>query len=412
MVETSGTRPSFAGELNNENPKQFWKDVDEYLSNCEDAKKCKRFGNLLKAGSAAESWFEELDKSTREDWDALEAAFKEKFIPKVVQQITDTDLVNLLLQDKPSEDDILTYKTTALGTLPYHVWWANELDNRVAKYKAGQHLAERVREALPYVLRKHVETVTSWKELYEAIKKADAGKMKEEVEFFKSRGIGEGEKKTEGARQGGGKEEKANDSEIKTLIEALKELTVARANAVSSFQRPPIYAPPLPSIPPTSVHSQRASGASGLRESPERRLALVRSNALAPPPDTDEGRKLYEAQTREWQTKHGGQSPNEYRPYPLTPGTLPVASKDCWRCGFEAHGRGNPCTRTKLPELETQWRMTAGFVERDARMRGVQLVTGEAYQAGTQSYPRAGQICVGGQWFPYIPDGEWSSGNV
>ena len=220
MVDTSGPRPSFAGELNNENPKQFWKDVDEYLSNCDESEKCKRFGNLLRAGSAAESWFEGLDKATKEDWDALEQAFKEKFVPKVIQQISDTDLVALLLENKPSEDDLLTCKTTALGTLPYHVWWTNELDNHVAKYKASQHFAERIREALPYVLRKHVSTVSSWEELYKAIKEADAGKMKEEVDFLKSRGIGE-EKKTEEAKQSGTKEEKAGD-DIKTLIDAIK----------------------------------------------------------------------------------------------------------------------------------------------------------------------------------------------
>ncbi|TFK21578.1 hypothetical protein FA15DRAFT_562588, partial [Coprinopsis marcescibilis] len=55
-------------------------------------------------------------------------------------------------------------------------------------------------------------------------------------------------------------------------------------------------------------------------------------------PDTAAGKGQYAAQIDAWSTEHGPtRKPNEHRPYPLTPGTSPVASGECWTCGRPSH---------------------------------------------------------------------------
>ena len=90
------------------------------------------------------------------------------------------------------------------------------------------------------------------------------------------------------------------------------------------------------------------------------RLADVLSKALPLHPKNAEGIALYNAQILLWQSTHGqvGRSPNETRPYPLTPGTVPVASGECWKCGYRTH-HPNPCLAPFVPALETKWRSIA-----------------------------------------------------
>jgi len=66
----------------------------------------------------------------------------------------------------------------------------------------------------------------------------------------------------------------------------------------------------------------------------------LQPNSLPHQPNTDEGRARYQAQVEEWHRKHGAYPqtrPDEYKPYPLTPGTQPVSSGACFNCGGK-HG--------------------------------------------------------------------------
>ena len=65
------------------------------------------------------------------------------------------------------------------------------------------------------------------------------------------------------------------------------------------------------------------------------RLADVLNKALLIQPKNAEGMVWYNEQVLLWQSTYGQnrKGPNETRPYPLTPGTVPMASGECWRCG-------------------------------------------------------------------------------
>ena len=65
---------------------------------------------------------------------------------------------------------------------------------------------------------------------------------------------------------------------------------------------------------------------------------------------------------------------NETRPYPLTPGTVPVASGECWKCGHRAHHPG-PCAHPPIPALETKWRSIAQTIRKRAEAAAVATVS-------------------------------------
>jgi hypothetical protein len=123
---------------------------------------------------------------------------------------------------------------------------------------------------------------------------------------------------------------------------------------------------------------------------PNERLADVLNKALPIHPRYAEGMARYNEQILLWQSTHGqnGKSPNETRPYPLTPGTVPVASGECWRCGHRTH-HPNPCATAPVPTLETKWRSIAQTIRKraveasEATTIGVNLVTEESDEVYT-----------------------------
>jgi hypothetical protein len=106
------------------------------------------------------------------------------------------------------------------------------------------------------------------------------------------------------------------------------------------------------------------------------RLADVLSKALPIHPRNAEGATLYNAQIALWQSVHGqnGKSPNKMRPYPLTPGTVPVASGECWKCGHRTHHPG-PCSAPLVPSLESKWRSIAQGIRKRAEAAAVPAVS-------------------------------------
>lgn len=89
-----------------------------------------------------------------------------------------------------------------------------------------------------------------------------------------------------------------------------------------------------------------------------------------------EGIGLYNTQILLWQNTYGqnGKGPNETRPYPLTPGTVPVASGECWRCGHRTHHPG-PCPAPPVPTLETKWRSIAQTIRKRAEMAAASAIS-------------------------------------
>jgi len=87
--------------------------------------------------------------------------------------------------------------------------------------------------------------------------------------------------------------------------------------------------------------------------------------ALPHHPNTPEGRATYQAQVKTWHTANPSRKPDEQHPYPLTPGTPAVGSRECWDCGQKGHMQvAVVCAGAVLPEPERDWRRIAGFIAR------------------------------------------------
>jgi hypothetical protein len=85
-------------------------------------------------------------------------------------------------------------------------------------------------------------------------------------------------------------------------------------------------------------------------------------------PDTPEGQIGYQAQVLTWKTAnlHKYKGGDEYAPYPLTPGTLPVGTGECHSCGL-CHPMGTPHLRAAIDAFETNYHHIAGHIIRTSR---------------------------------------------
>ena len=116
--------------------------------------------------------------------------------------------------------------------------------------------------------------------------------------------------------------------------------------------------------------------------------------ALPHHPKTAEGAVAYRAQVVAWHAANPNIKPDEQHPYPLTPGSLPVGSRECWGCGEQGHPLGAPvCAGAILPLPERDWRRIASYITRTfnrERLVAAQSVNYIGYSPYTP-YPGYGQ---------------------
>ena len=85
-------------------------------------------------------------------------------------------------------------------------------------------------------------------------------------------------------------------------------------------------------------------------------------------PNTKEGCTHHCAQCAAWHVANPTTKPDKHYPYPLTPGTAPIRSYECWGCGQKGHhqdvGQGI-CPGDQLPEPEPDWYRIASYITRE-----------------------------------------------
>lgn len=90
-------------------------------------------------------------------------------------------------------------------------------------------------------------------------------------------------------------------------------------------------------------------------------LVALAQQAIAanqPPEATDEGQRQYTTAYNSWMTKYGGDKRPDFGTdhFPLTPGSSPMGSGECFQCGHTGH-MGRDCVSTnKIPQQEATWR--------------------------------------------------------
>ena len=88
-----------------------------------------------------------------------------------------------------------------------------------------------------------------------------------------------------------------------------------------------------------------------------------------PYPDTDEGHQNYQTAITIWTQKYGSSQPDwSTGHFPLTPGSSPLGSNECYGCGKAGH-RSDECgTPKRIPDIEAKWRSRInGLIRRRTR---------------------------------------------
>ncbi|OJT06581.1 hypothetical protein TRAPUB_2561 [Trametes pubescens] len=302
-VNPNITWPLFGGD---ENLKQFWNNVEEYLEGCEEATKCKRVARLWRADSAADIWYEDLEETTKMSWSALQGAFQEKWNKKGKHTLSETTLLKLLQQDSPTDQELVEFSIMNGKPVPRLLSWWRTTNNLVLMHRIPDSLAERFRVNLKAtVLREALPVVSDWKEFDTAIQAVNIVKLKERVALFMmpAREAGQETEKEKKATATQGDQGTRASVSVEDLICAAQALNVGNTHPVSYIQAPTPYytqvVAPRWTGAPLNAARARPQVPAAPRLPPEERIVVIRQNALAPQLNTEEGRAVYEKQKTE-----------------------------------------------------------------------------------------------------------------
>lgn len=376
---------------------QFWRQVRLYFRNTEEKAKCDDFELVLAADSAADRWYQALSDEVKQDWKKLEKAFAERWFKGVTPKLSDAEALEQIERTLPNLQDLSERDRIGDGAQfrSRHVIWVQTLHNTAVTEGYSQGLAEQVRSKLPRVLRKLVDPVASWDELRDRVIKVNAARLREAAKdalqdntktekLLRRLDEIEGKKKDENSRANSANASAGMD-ELSQRMAALSMQAAYHPVSPLPYYTPPAYpqwTPPPPPPPvrqhpppppppfqvpyqPPAVAQARAPGtvARGLPIA-ERHARLVQ-NAKPAPPDSEAARVEHARLIAEWHTANPtAHQADENHPYPLTPGTQPVGSEECYTCGG-SHPRAGGCgQRPPVPAFEQKWRAIAGFITR------------------------------------------------
>ena len=343
--------------------------------------KAKQLENGFATNSVAEQWFDALGAATKADWDLLEATFKVRWPKEVIVPPTVEQRRSRLRAEKLAKEDIGVIVMANGVEMTGQARWASKILalSALAEDPTGA-LIHSVRDGMPDIMKKLVKgTFGTWAEFCTAVKAVSDDEIDTAIAEEKRISAVEDESKR-----------------LRTQLQAQQSPTAPLRTAFGGFN---INRPRPPTVPPLSEAQFFQSGTmsannimSGFQptrgttpvpnpsSAPTQRTPIFRANHLRHAdlsantkdmvhyPDTPEGQIAYQAQVLAWKTanSHKQKGGDEYAPYPLTPGTLPVGVGECHTCGLR-HPMGTPHLRAIVDTFETNYRRIAGHIIRTSR---------------------------------------------
>ncbi|KAJ3767526.1 hypothetical protein FB446DRAFT_651991 [Lentinula raphanica] len=321
----------------------------------------KEFELYLKHGSPADSWYAEK-AATLVDWDAFVAAFRLQFPAPKVQARTPMEYERILVELRLDEEKMLERHPETHDYM--WRWYSEELLRyaKLAKIDSGCSSIIAVRDALPYALRCKVgDEQENWTTFTNAIKAV----QKQEIEEGLER-----KKLLEKAQERAAHEAAVNSRKFWEQVPNVPESpskALGRSFAGMGFESG--YRGGLGGGGRGGFGGR--GGHTGGRGPPqnvtlaEDQLAILAQNAALLPhhPDTVEGHRAYREQLAAWARQWGREAVIDFqKPVPLTPGTAPICSGECYNCGMRGH-QGRSCVATGAQTLgprEREWRVLCG----------------------------------------------------
>jgi hypothetical protein len=345
---------SFTGKPEDQDPQDFMNRLERIIlmkTGLTEAEKVRFLELSLKAKSPAAAWFTTLNPASRLSFSAARTAFELRWPVKAITEKTTAEKQALLDETTLKIGDLGRRVAASIGAEEElsHVVWADKVERLAGDIPDTNNLlVASIRKKLPKPLIKLIGLKPmTWKELADAVRSITLEELMEKVEEERD----------------------------------LTRYTVTAPNTPSkalgaAFQS--VNITPQPRNLFSNQYQQTGTlprPTFGVERPAHERLADVLSKALPLHPRNADGLALYNDQVLLWQSTYGqsGKGPNETRPYPLTPGTVPVASGECWRCGQRSHHPG-PCISPTVPTPETKWRSIAQTIRKRAEAAAVPAI--------------------------------------
>jgi hypothetical protein len=375
---------------------QFLREINIKIEDKEyttDKKKIDCFRNNLDFGGTADQWLDGLADDIKSDWDKLVEAFEKQWPKNTIPKPSKAERIRELKEWTLAVETLGT-KTETAGSKEVwtHIKWANGL---LPKAKDADDtnglLLQDVFDSLPAPIRDLIrhKSRTTYEELADTVRGIDVVHLRETVAKY--------EKDEETARLA-----RITASPTKNLREALTNTHIHHTSNPPQQQtttqhyrmHPTRGNPPDPFITNMggrgSLFAGRGLAPRSYRGGPEptnvtrhpspfpsgpttrgrpiaARYQDLQNLALPQHPDTDAGRAAHRTQVDEWHRINGNTQPDELHPYPLSPGTAPAGSRECWDCGQAGHRAAAPvCRGVTLSEHERTWRRIASHIARES----------------------------------------------
>ena len=356
--------PMFYGDGRaNENPYDFLKAVQNSFSNnpgITQEEKCERLYLNCKSDFDAEEWYDDLPEADKATWTALAAAFRLRWPRRAKVQKTPEQKKEELFAQTLDEEKMLDKEEIGGSEVYTYVAWADRVDKLSTALGDTQgFLVSVMRDNLPKALRNVIGTShTDWASFTAAVRTVSHTALQSAIEDEnRLRNL-----ENAAARQALMQSPTAaiRQSFNRAHISTTRPPSPSPQRALSHF--PTVTNPPQadifggggaartrllayqsnkPSASPQPVTPiQRTALPQSAYRDPRVRLLDLQRNLLTHHPDSETGWVAYRAQVDAWHRKHGQYpqaSPDEFKPYPLTPGTQPISSGACFNCGGK-HG--------------------------------------------------------------------------
>lgn len=336
------------GKDDSEDPQDFLKGIKRYMmmKTFEEAAKIEYFTLCLKSRSPAEIWWDALAPTDKDTWAKVQTEFEKRWPAKPVTAKTTAEKQAMLEGEILKESELGT-RISVGGIDEYtHVVWADKVEKLAANIPDTNNLlVASVRKSLPKTIRRIIGGKTmTWAEFCKAIR--DVG----HEEILEA--------------QSDEREKTALQNRVALMTAAQntpsKALAATFRNTSIGTISQPVFTPRAPATAPEyrpAAYPERTNA---------QRMEDIVNRPLPHHPDTQAGHTSYTAQIALWTSTHAGKGPNEFRPYPLAPGTEAVGTNECWTCGHRSH-RGMPCSHPAAPDSEQHWRRIAGGVRNRIR---------------------------------------------
>lgn len=387
-----------------ENPQDFLKMVETSFDNnpsLTGEAQCKRFRRSCHSGFKAEEWYDALPATDKLDWDRLLNVFNLRWPTLQRAKSSVAERRSELRAEHLDEATMLT-KVEKGGVLVYkYIAWIDKVEQLAASCNDPQGVCIAfMHETLLKAMQDVVDSEhASWLAFATVVRNLSVTKLCTAIaEENRKQNIEDHMRELDAHRH-----------RPTTPIMQHSMADLERAFGRVAITNPPVttrtYAATLapvvagnqtpgrttrifasyPALPQTPAQTPNPVPPATRTPTPWReprvRLVDLQRNTMPHYPNTAVGRATYQDQVTEYQTHHGNSKPDEHRPYPLTPGTLPVNTGACFACGTDnpTKHQSFACPNPALPDLEHRFRTIAAVCHG--------IIRGPAVPAGVTPTP-------------------------